>query len=60
MNNLNNLYNALIEGGYFTSNEIDLVTYINGWSKESFSDMMYCRYGYHELTDLEEYCTPIY
>jgi hypothetical protein len=55
--NVLELYDKLIDNGYFTSDELDLVTNINGYSIETLSDCIYCRYGYHsweQMTGEEE------
>jgi hypothetical protein len=52
MKDVNDLYNELIELDYFTNDELDLITSINGWSIETLNDCIYARYGYHSLEQM--------
>jgi len=54
MNNLNKIYDLLIELEVATENEIQLVTNINGWNKESFNDIIYVKTGYNNIEQLIE------
>ena len=52
MSDVSKLYNDLIVGAYFTEDELDLVTNINGWSVETLNDCIYARYGFHNYEQL--------
>ena len=52
MEKVNNLWDKLIGNGFFTEEELQLVTNINGYNEETLNDCIYARYGYHNLTDL--------
>lgn len=39
MIDLNRYWDFLVESGTATENEIDLITKINGWNKETFDDI---------------------
>ena len=54
MDEVNRLYEDLIEGGYFTEDELQLVTDINGYSIETLNDCIYCRYGYRSYEQMTE------
>lgn len=55
MKEVTELYNQLIDGGYFTTAELNLVTSINGYSIETLNDCIYCRYGYHSFEQMKGY-----
>ena len=46
MYNTDFIYNELIDKGFFTEKELDLVTGINGYNLETLNDC--CRYRYAE------------
>jgi len=52
MENVTELYEALIDEGYFTEEELSLVTCINGYSIESLNDCIHARYGFHDYAQL--------
>ena len=52
MEDVNTLYTDLIVGGYFTEEELDLVTSINGWAIETLNDCIYARYACHDYEQL--------
>jgi len=54
MDDVNRLYSNLIDGGYFTEDELQLVTSINGYSIETLNDCIYCRYGYRDYDQMVE------
>lgn len=54
MENLNTLYDKIVEYGIATNKEIDLVTSINGWNEEAMNDIIYCRTGYRSIEQYEE------
>ena len=43
------IYELLINLGYFTRGELDLLTYVNGFNMETLEDALYCRYGYRTI-----------
>lgn len=49
---LDEMYDYLIDNEYFTNDELNLITNINGYSKETLNDCIYARYGYRSLDDL--------
>jgi len=46
------VWDYLESNGLFNTNELDLVTNINGYSVETLNDMIYARYGYRDLEQL--------
>lgn len=54
MKNVDELYELLVDGEYFTEAELNLVTYINGYSEETLNDCIYARYGYHSYEQMIE------
>ena len=48
------VYNALIIHGYFTDEELALITSINGYSIKTLNDCIYARYGFHDFEQLTE------
>ena len=55
MNEVTELYNQLVEGGYFTDEELRLATYIGGYDIEILNDCIYHRYGYRSFEQMKEY-----
>lgn len=54
MEKVNKVYNGLIIHGYFTEEELSLITKINGYSIKTLNDCIYARYGYHDFKQLTE------
>ena len=52
--NVNELWDNLINGGYFTEEELELVTNINGYSLETLEDAIYARHGVRDWDQLQE------
>jgi ethanolamine utilization protein EutA (predicted chaperonin) len=52
MKDFNKVYEALIEYGYFTEKELELITNINGNTIETLNDCIYSRFGFHDLGQL--------
>lgn len=52
--NVNELWDNLINGEYFTEEELQLVTDINGYSVGSLNDAIYTRYGLRNWDQLQE------
>jgi hypothetical protein len=46
------IYEILIDNNYFTQEELDLITNINGFNVETLNDCIYARYGFHDLAQL--------
>lgn len=53
---IDELWNALIEYGVATEDELQLITDINGYSINTLNDVIYAREGY---TDAEQYFADI-
>lgn len=47
------LWDTLVDRGYFTDTELDLVTSINGYSVDTLNDCLYARYGYRDLDQMD-------
>jgi len=54
MNEFNELYDLLIDLGIATSEEISLVTSINGTSTDTLNSILYSRTGYRSLDQFNE------
>lgn len=50
------IWDLLLDGNYFTLEELNLVTDINGLSMKTFDDMCFSRYGVDtaQLLELDE------
>lgn len=51
--NFDDLYSLLIDGGYFTEEELRLVTDICGNRVDVLNDCIYSRFGVYEFEDLD-------
>jgi len=51
---LNNMYDTMIELGLCTFEELELVTSINGFNAQAMNDIVYVRYGYNTLDQYVE------
>jgi len=51
---INDLWDYLTETGIATTEEISLVTSINGYNLETLESILYCRTGYHTLEQIQE------
>lgn len=51
----NTLFGKLVDEGYFTYDELCLVTNINGNTIEALNDCIYCRYGYRSYEQMKGY-----
>jgi len=47
------LWDTLVDRGYFTDRELELVTDINGYSVDTLNDCLYSRYGYRDLDQMD-------
>jgi len=52
MENLDEIWDWIIEMGFATKEELILITKINGYNAESLNSVIYCRTAYH---DMEQY-----
>lgn len=55
MEKVNELYDLLVDEGYFTVEELQLLTNINGYSIETLNDAIYARYGYRDFEQMRDY-----
>lgn len=51
-NNVNVLWDELLERDLFTYEELQLLTNINGYSVETLNDAIFARYGYRDLQQM--------
>ena len=52
MRTVEEIWDILVEHNLATTEELELVTQINGYSKQSLDDVIYARTGYN---DIEQY-----
>ena len=52
---VNVLWDELLEQELFTYEELRLITNINGYSIETLNDALYARYGYRDYEQMMEY-----
>ncbi|HZK32868.1 MAG TPA: hypothetical protein VFC60_00050 [Tissierellaceae bacterium] len=50
----NELWEYIIDNNIATEEELQLVTDINGYNKETLNDVIYSRTGYRSIKQLEE------
>ena len=48
-NDINNLWDYLVNNSIATQEELELITSINGYSVDTLNDVIYARTGYHDL-----------
>lgn len=53
-NNVNELWDQIIESGIATPEELELITSINGYSMEALNDVIYARTGYHSMDQMND------
>ena len=53
-NDVNVLWDELLENELFTWDELKLLTNINGYSVETLNDAIYSRYGYRDYEQMME------
>jgi hypothetical protein len=53
-NNVNELWDQIIEQGIATEEELQLITDINGYNTEALNDVIYARTGYHSMDQLND------
>ena len=54
MNDVESIWDYLVDKGIATEQELILVTYINGYNIESLNDIIYVRTGYRNAEQLQE------
>ena len=47
--NVDFIWSVLVDNYYFTQQELELITCINGYKVETLNDCIYARYGYRDL-----------
>jgi hypothetical protein len=52
---LNNMYDTILELELCTVEELELVTSINGFNEQALNDIVYVREGYNTLDQYVEY-----
>ena len=52
---LNHMYDTILELGIAIREELELVTSINGFNEQSLNDIVYVREGYQTLDQFVEY-----
>ena len=50
---VSDFWNELVDRGFFTDKELELVTSINGYSVDTLSDCLHARYGYYTLEQMD-------
>ena len=53
-NNVNELWDQIIEAGIATPEELELITCINGYNVEALNDVIYARTGYHSMDQMND------
>lgn len=51
---VDDLWSYLVDNGFFTQAELELITSINGYNIDTLNDALYARYGYHSLDQMLE------
>ena len=54
MNEIEQIWDYLVEIGIATEEELKLVTNINGYNIETLNSVIYARAGFHDLEQLKE------
>jgi hypothetical protein len=55
LEDINDIYEILLDYEIATGNELELVTSINGYNIETLNDIIYCRTAYRDIEQLIEY-----
>lgn len=55
MENVDKIWEYLLEMEIATQEELKLITDINGYSEETLNNVIYARSGYHDLEQYTEY-----
>jgi len=53
-NNLNEVWEFIIDESIATDEELQLITSINGYNLEALNDVIYARSGYHTMEQYKE------
>lgn len=53
-NNVNDLWDQIIENGIATPEELELITSINGYNTDTLNDVIYARTGYHSMDQMND------
>ncbi len=53
-NDVNEVWSYLVDNDYFTDEELQLITNINGYTIETLNDCLYSRYAYRDLGQMLE------
>lgn len=53
-NNVNELWDQIIESGIATPEELQLITCINGYNMEALNNVIYVRTGYHSMDQMSD------
>ena len=56
---LNHMYDTILELGLAIREELELVTSINGFNEQALNDIVYVREGYQTLDQFVEYLDSI-
>ena len=59
MNEVNELWDLIIEYDIATYEELQLITYINGYSIDTLNDVIFAKSGYHDIEQYEEWINSI-
>ena len=51
---VNELYDELLNMDLFTKDELQLITNINGYNVDTLNDALFARYGYRDLKQIME------
>jgi len=51
---VNDLWDELLDMELFTKDELQLITNINGYSVETLNDALFARYGYRDYNQMME------
>jgi hypothetical protein len=52
MEKISKIWNLLVDTGMFTDEELKLIVSVNGYNEEAINDVIYVRYGYHDIEQL--------
>ena len=55
LEDIDDIYQILLDYEIATGNELELVTNINGYNIETLNDIIYCRTAYRDIEQLIEY-----
>lgn len=55
----NELWDAIVNNGIATEDELNLISNINGWRIETLKDVLYVRTGYRDLEQFIKECEEV-